>query len=258
MAEYCNRLPVHPRHPYAGELVFTAFSGSHQDAINKGFKDRANNPDGVWEVPYLPVDPKGLGRTYEAVIRVNSQSGKGGVSYVLETEFGLVLPRRMQIEFSRAVQAVADETGRELTAPEILRLFEQEYLEVITPLSFRDYTASSKSDADGRHGVEAVVLNQGVEQRIRGAGNGPIAAFIDGVNRALGLDVVIHDYTEHARGKGADADAVAYVEAGIGDGPSTFGCAIDADIISASLEAAISAINRALGAQRAEEARRSA
>lgn len=257
MAEYCNQLPVHPRHPYAGELVFTAFSGSHQDAINKGLKDRANDPDNVWEVPYLPIDPKDLGRTYEAVIRVNSQSGKGGVSYVLETDFGLVLPRRMQIEFSKVVQAVADETGRELTAPEILRLFEQEYLEVTTPLTFQDYTASSKT-AGGGHGVEAVILDRGVERRIKGTGNGPIAAFIDGLNRSRGLDVVIHDYTEHARGKGADADAVAYVEAGIGDGPSTFGCAIDADIISASLEAAISAINRALGARQAEDARRSA
>lgn len=258
MAEYCNQLPVHPRHPYGGELVFTAFSGSHQDAINKGLKDRADNPAGIWEVPYLPIDPKDLGRTYEAVIRVNSQSGKGGVSYVLETDFGLMLPRRMQIEFSKVVKAVADETGRELTAPEILRLFEQEYLEVASPLAFQDYTASSKTAAGGRHGVEAVILNRGVEQRIKGTGNGPIAAFIDGLNRTLGLEVVIHDYTEHARGKGADADAVAYVEAGVGDGPSTFGCAIDADIISASLEAAISAINRALGARQEEDARRSA
>ena len=258
MAEYCNQLPVHPRHPYAGELVFTAFSGSHQDAINKGLKDRAANPDGVWEVPYLPIDPKDLGRTYEAVIRVNSQSGKGGISYVLESEFGLVLPRRMQIEFSKAVQAVADETGRELTSAEILRLFEQEYLEVTTPLSFQDYTASSKAEGGDKHGVEAVVFNRGAEQRIKGTGNGPIAAFIDGLNRALGLNVVIHDYTEHARGHGADADAVAYVEASVGDGPSTFGCAIDADIISASLEAAISAINRALAGQEVEDARRTA
>lgn len=259
MAEYCNQLPVHPRHPYAGELVFTAFSGSHQDAINKGLKDRKNHPEGVWEVPYLPIDPRDLGRTYEAVIRVNSQSGKGGVSYLLETEYGLSLPRRMQIEFAKIVQREADDTGRELTAAEILRLFEQSYLETGGPLAFRDYWASSRGDAGDRHTVEAVITNEGVEQRLKGAGNGPIAAFIDGLNQSLGLNVVIHDYTEHARGHGAEADAVAYVEAGIGDGKSTFGCAIDADIISASLEAAVSAINRALvDHQQVEGQRRSA
>ncbi|MDT0634146.1 2-isopropylmalate synthase [Spectribacter hydrogenoxidans] len=259
MAEYCNQLPVHPRHPYGGELVFTAFSGSHQDAINKGLKDRKSHPDGVWEVPYLPIDPRDLGRTYEAVIRVNSQSGKGGVSYLLETEYGLSLPRRMQIEFAKIVQQEADETGRELTAVEILRLFEQAYFETGRPLAFRDYWASSRGDAGDRHTVEAVITNEGVEQRLKGAGNGPIAAFIDGLNQSLGLNVVIHDYTEHARGHGAEADAVAYVEAGIGDGKSTFGCAIDADIISASLEAAVSAINRALvDHQKVEGQRRSA
>ena len=258
MAEHCTRLPVHPRHPYAGELVFTAFSGSHQDAINKGFKDRRDNPDGFWEVPYLPIDPKDLGRSYEAVIRVNSQSGKGGVAYILESEFGLQLPRRMQIEFSRAVQAVADESGRELTGNEILRLFEREYLDPDQPLVFRDYWASSRGEAVAKHNVEALITNDGAEQRIKGAGNGPIAAFIDGLNRTLGLNVVIHDYTEHARGRGADADAVAYVEAGIGEGPSTFGCAIDADIITASLQAAISAINRALVADKSDEAQLSA
>ena len=249
MAEYCTQLPVHPRHPYAGELVFTAFSGSHQDAINKGFKDRNANldeADTFWEVPYLPIDPKDLGRSYEAVIRVNSQSGKGGVAYILEAEFGLQLPRRMQIEFSKAVQAVADETGRELTAKEILSLFEREYLQANKPLEFKDYWASSRSETELKHSVEAVINNDGIEHRVKGSGNGPIAAFIDGVNRLLGLNIVIHDYTEHARGRGADADAVAYVEASIGEGVSTFGCAVNADIITASLEAAISAINRAM------------
>ncbi len=258
MAEYCTQLPVHPRHPYAGELVFTAFSGSHQDAINKGFKDRNANPDNYWEVPYLPIDPKDLGRSYEAVIRVNSQSGKGGVSYILETEFGLQLPRRMQIEFSKAVQGVADETGRELSAAEILKLFEREYLEADKPLVFKDYWASSRSEAGAQHTVEAAITNNGAEQRVKGVGNGPIAAFIDGVNRLLGLNLVIHDYTEHARGRGADADAVAYVEAGIADGPSTFGCAINADIITASLEASISAINRAMAQDNGAQEQRSA
>jgi len=258
MAEYCTQLPVHPRHPYAGELVFTAFSGSHQDAINKGFKDRNANPDGFWEVPYLPIDPKDLGRSYEAVIRVNSQSGKGGVSYILETEYGLQLPRRMQIEFSKTVQGVADESGRELSAAEILKLFEREYLEADKPLVFKDYWASSRGETGAQHSVEAAITNDGAEQRIKGAGNGPIAAYIDGVNRLLGLNLVIHDYTEHARGRGADADAVAYVEAAIGDGPSTFGCAINADIITASLEAATSAINRAMAKDNVEGGLRSA
>lgn len=261
MAEHCTQLPVHPRHPYAGELVFTAFSGSHQDAINKGFKDRNANiddADSFWEVPYLPIDPKDLGRSYEAVIRVNSQSGKGGVSYILETEFGLQLPRRMQIEFSKAVQGVADETGHELSAAQILKLFETEYLQADKPLVFKDYWASSKAEAGAKHTVEAEITNEGTEQRIKGAGNGPIAAFIDGVNRLLGLNLVIHDYTEHARGRGADADAVAYVEAGIADGPSTFGCAVNADIITASLEAATSAINRAMAEDNVTKTQQSA
>lgn len=258
MAEHCTRLPVHPRHPYAGELVFTAFSGSHQDAIKKGFKDRDVHPDNYWEVPYLPIDPKDLGRSYEAVIRVNSQSGKGGVSYILETEFGLQLPRRMQIEFSKAVQSVADESGRELTAAEILKLFERDYLEANKPLVFQHYSASSRGKTGPENNVEAAITNAGVEQHVKGTGNGPIAAFIDGINRHLGLDIVIHDYTEHARGRGADADAVAYVEAGIGDGPSTFGCAVNADIIAASLEAAISAINRALAREQTGQKLRSA
>ncbi len=249
MAEFCTRLPIHPRHPYAGELVFTAFSGSHQDAINKGLKDRTAHPDDVWEVPYLPIDPKDLGRSYEAVIRVNSQSGKGGVAYILESEFGLLLPRRMQIEFSRCVQAVADETGRELTGTEMLRLFETEYLTGRSPLAFQDYsTASKMRDGKQHNTVQAVISIGGHQREIQGSGNGPIAAFIDGINAALEINVAIHDYTEHARGHGADADAVAYVEAGVNDGPTTFGCAIDADIISASLEATISAINRALQA----------
>lgn len=247
MAEHCTRLPVHPRHPYAGELVFTAFSGSHQDAINKGLKDRDSHPDNVWEVPYLPIDPKDLGRSYEAVIRVNSQSGKGGVAYILESEFGLKLPRRMQIEFSRCVQKDADETGQELSGAEILKLFEAEYFEGHEPLKFVSYqTASKMHNGQQVNTVEAVVDVAGVKQEIAGSGNGPIAAFIEGLNKALDIDVAIHDYAEHARSHGADADAVAYVEAGVNNGESTFGCAIHADIISASLEAAISAVNRAV------------
>lgn len=249
MAEHCTQLPVHPRHPYAGELVFTAFSGSHQDAINKGLKDRADNPDGVWEVPYLSIDPKDLGRSYEAVIRVNSQSGKGGVSYILESEFGLQLPRRMQIEFSRCVQKVADDTGRELTAPEILELFEAEYFQGWSQLAFVSYSTASRMHK-GQHvnTVEAAIDIDGTQREFAGNGNGPIAAFINGLNDALDIQVSIQDYTEHARGHGHDADAVAYVEASVNQGATTFGCAVDTDTVSASLKAAISAINRSLSA----------
>lgn len=253
MAEHCTQLPVHPRHPYAGELVFTAFAGSHQDAINKGLKDRAEHPHEVWEVPYLPIDPKDLGRTYEAVIRVNSQSGKGGVSYILESEFGLQLPRRMQIEFSHHVQKVADQTGRELTGEEILRLFESEYFDGRSPLAFVSYSTASKMHKSQQlNTVEAVISVDGDHRDVTGSGNGPIAAFVAGLNNTLNIRVAIQDYTEHARGHGADADAVAYVEAGVDGGPTTFGCAVHTDTVAASLEATISAVNRALSAAEIE------
>lgn len=247
MAEHCTQLPVHPRHPYGGELVFTAFSGSHQDAINKGLKDREEHPNAIWEVPYLPIDPKDLGRSYEAVIRVNSQSGKGGVSYILESEFGLQLPRRMQIEFAGQVQQVADGTGRELTGQEILELFNKEYFEGRSSLVFESYSTASKMHKGQQvNTVEAEINVAGDKHEITGSGNGPIAAFIEGLNGALDIQVSIQDYTEHARGHGHDADAVAYVEAGVNNGPTTFGCAIDTDTVSASLKATISAVNRAL------------
>jgi 2-isopropylmalate synthase len=256
LAEHCNQLPVHPRHPYAGELVFTAFSGSHQDAIRKGFAEREEKPDAIWDVPYLPIDPRDLGRTYEAVIRVNSQSGKAGSAYLLDTEYGLKIPKRLQIEFSKMVQRVADESGKELTGGEIWNLFEREYLNAPGPLSFREYSSQARAEENGRHSMDARIAFDGQEKQVRGHGNGPISAFMDGVNRTWGLGIEIVDYSEHARGEGADADAVAFVEAQGENGPTVFGCGIHSDIITASLHAAVSAANRVLSAQSGEDAPR--
>ncbi len=256
LAEHCNQLPVHPRHPYAGELVFTAFSGSHQDAIRKGFAEREEKPDAIWDVPYLPIDPCDLGRTYEAVIRVNSQSGKAGSAYLLDTEYGLKIPKRLQIEVSKMEQRVADESGKELTGGEIWNLFEREYLNAPGPLSFREYSSQARAEENGRHSMDARIAFDGQEKQVRGHGNGPISAFMDGVNRTWGLGIEIVDYSEHARGEGADADAVAFVEAQGENGPTVFGCGIHSDIITASLHAAVSAANRVLSAQSGEDAPR--
>ncbi|KAB7627807.1 2-isopropylmalate synthase [Alkalilimnicola sp. S0819] len=242
-AEYCNQLPVHPRHPYAGELVFTAFSGSHQDAINKGFKARAQAPDGYWEVPYLPIDPQDLGRSYEAVIRINSQSGKGGIAYVLERDHGLEMPRRMQIEFSQVVQAVTDRSGRELTAEEIWQACRREYLENAEPLVLLDYREAT--EADRRDRLSARVRFQGEEHLISARGNGPLEAFVNALRDGLGLELEVADYREHAVGRGAKAQAVAYVEVQTGDGFSLFGMGRDGNILTASLQALTSAVNRA-------------
>jgi 2-isopropylmalate synthase len=244
VVEYCNQLPVHPRHPYAGELVFTAFSGSHQDAINKGFQAMRRTNQPLWEVPYLPIDPADLGRTYEAVIRINSQSGKGGIAYVLEKDYGLALPKRLQIEFSKAVQVVADRTGEELTSYQIWECFKDEYLEAGGPFRFvRHRTEPDTDDAEIRL-LEAVIEDAGEQRVISGSGTGPIDAFVDALNRmaALGLEVI--DYREHAVGSGANAAAVAYVEAKNSTGSTTFGVAMDRNIVSASLGAVLSAANR--------------
>ncbi len=219
--EYCNQLPVHPRHPYAGDLVYTAFSGSHQDAIKKGLEalDRAAADAGVrvdefpWEAPYLPIDPKDVGRSYEAVIRVNSQSGKGGVAYVMKAEHHLDLPRRLQIEFSRIVQSHTDEEGGEVPSAEIWRIFEAEYL------SGGDVeldTVHSSSMKNGRDALTVDVSVAGKRRTLSGEGNGPIAAFVDAI-RQVGLDVRVLDYSEHALGAGGDATAAAYVECEVGD-----------------------------------------
>ncbi|SOZ09338.1 2-isopropylmalate synthase [Cupriavidus taiwanensis] len=238
--EHCNQLPVHPRHPYVGDLVFTAFSGSHQDAIRKGFARQ--QPDAIWEVPYLPIDPADLGRSYDAVIRVNSQSGKGGMAYLLEQVHGLYLPRRLQIEFSRAVQAMTDDTGLEASADDLYGLFRREYLARETPLRYVSHQLAS--DATGATAITVQMERDGQPCTVRGTGNGPIDAFID----ALDLPVRVMDYHEHAMTAGADARAACYVEVRVGDSPTGFGAGIDASLVTASLRAVVSGVNRHLQA----------
>ncbi len=250
--EYCNQLPVHERHPYGGDLVYTAFSGSHQDAINKGLDamkatadaDGCDVGDIVWEVPYLPIDPKDVGRTYEAVIRVNSQSGKGGVAYIMKTDHGLVLPRRLQIEFSQAVQKITDGEGGEVTPKVMWDVFADEYLNPIVPLErIRQKMAAAETDS-GTDTITAVVKVDGVEQEIVGSGNGPLASFVDALG-TIGYDVRVLDYSEHAMSSGDDAQAAAYVECAIGD-KVTWGVGVATSISTASLRAVVSAVNRAL------------
>jgi 2-isopropylmalate synthase len=239
--EYCNQLPVHPRHPYVGDLVYTSFSGSHQDAIKKAFAARRESD--IWEMPYLPIDPKDLGRSYEAVIRVNSQSGKGGISYLLESEYGLELPRRLQIDFSQVVQAVMDAQGREVTAADIWQIFQKEYrLGEDAP----NLAQLAQSDvADGHVRLSADVTANGSRISISGEGNGPVDAFCDGLSRALGTPVKVLDYHEHSIGAGAQARAAAYLAVQLGDAPAVFGVGIDANIVHASLLAIVSAVARA-------------
>jgi 2-isopropylmalate synthase len=240
--EHCNRLPVHPRHPYVGDLVYTAFSGSHQDAIKKGFEALGKNYD-VWEVPYLPVDPHHLGRSYEAVIRVNSQSGKGGVAYIMKFDHGLDLPRRLQIEFSSVIQGIVEESGTEIQAAQIWSAFEATYLTPTRPLTLVGHPATTTARDTGRTSLEAAVQVDGVERLVRGSGNGPIAAFVDALGRDAGVAVEVVDYHEHALGEGAGATAVAYVEARVA-GKTRWGVGIDSNILTASLKAVVSAVNR--------------
>ncbi|WP_026422911.1 2-isopropylmalate synthase [Actinokineospora inagensis] len=248
--EYCNQLPVAERHPWGGDLVFTAFSGSHQDAINKGLDALAEQAQAAgvpveehpWEVPYLPIDPKDVGRSYEAVIRVNSQSGKGGVAYVMKTEHQLKLPRRLQIEFSQVVQAVTDSEGGEVTPKEMWDVFANEYLDRVTPLRLRRHRLSD--DGAGRDEISAVVEVEGDEHEVNGVGNGPIAAFVDAL-ASVGYDVRVLDYSEHALTSGDDARAAAYVETAVGE-KVLWGVAVDSSIVTASLRAVVSAVNRAL------------
>jgi len=243
MAEYCNQLPIHPRHPYAGDLVFTAFSGSHQDAISKGFKAMAQSNNPLWEVPYLPIDPMDLGRTYEAVIRINSQSGKGGIAYILEKEHGIELPRRLQIEFSRIVQTLADGEGVEVAADRLWQAFESEYLEGNGRYAFVEHR--SKPD-HGEQGLTARITDQGKPKTINGHGTGPVDGFVDAMRKESGIAFDIADYREHAMGTGANATAVAYVELRLPDGGTLFGVGIDKNIVAASLKAVVSGVNRAV------------
>ncbi|MGI5126902.1 2-isopropylmalate synthase [Pseudonocardia sp. CA-107938] len=248
--EYCNQLPVAERHPWGGDLVYTAFSGSHQDAINKGFDamraaaDEAGVAvdDFAWEVPYLPVDPKDIGRTYEAVIRVNSQSGKGGVAYIMKAEHQFDLPRRLQIEFSRAIQEVTDSEGGEVSPKEMRDVFETEYLARETPLKLIRHRLTS--DGEGTDEIVATVRVENDLHEITGSGNGPLAAFVDAL-AGIGFDVRVLDYQEHAMSAGDDARAAAYVECTVED-KVLWGVGVDSSIVSASLKAVVSAINRAM------------
>ena len=247
--EYCNQLPVHERHPYGGDLVYTAFSGSHQDAIKKGldWMERDAATAGVpvedfrWAVPYLPIDPKDVGRSYEAVIRVNSQSGKGGVAYIMRTEHHLDLPRRLQIEFSQVIQARTEVEGGEVSPAQMWEAFEAEYLARRTPVALNTHHTSSAADTDDE--LEVNVYLDGEKRALRGIGNGPIAAFVDALS-TIGHDVRVLDYAEHALSSGGDARAAAYVECAIGE-RILWGVGVDANIVTASLKAVVSAVNRA-------------
>jgi 2-isopropylmalate synthase len=242
--EYCNQLPVHPRHPYAGELVFTAFSGSHQDAIKKGFAAQAQRNDELWQVPYLPIDPADLGQSYEAVIRVNSQSGKGGVAWVLEQDHGLKLPKRMQANFSTTVQELSDTTGRELTSDDIWGAFETRY-HLTGEGRFRliDFQESQSQKAQDERIFIGRIRIDGVEESLSGKGNGLISSLANSLEEALGGPLNIIDYSEHAIGHGTDARAAAYVECRVGDGPVLFGVGISRDVATASVRAILSAAN---------------
>jgi 2-isopropylmalate synthase len=239
-AEACNQLPIHPRHPYVGDLVFTAFSGSHQDAIKKGLAARAL--DDAWDVPYLPVDPSDLGRSYDSIIRVNSQSGKGGVAYLLERDYQLVMPRRLQIEFSQVVQAAADTTGKELTSQEIWDLFSAEYLQARRPLLYKTHQLAASTDGADSERLTIQVERDGRIETLLGQGSGPI----DAVVKAIGLDFDVLSYEEHSRGTGSAAQAISYIEITTRSRHTLFGAGMHPNIITASLLAVFSAVNRAI------------
>jgi 2-isopropylmalate synthase len=247
--EHCNQLPVPPRHPYGGDLVFTAFSGSHQDAIKKGLAARATeiargNP--LWDVPYLPIDPADVGRTYEAVIRVNSQSGKGGIAYLLERDFGLALPRLLQIEFSQVIQRITDATGKELVPADIRAAFEREYVGATLPIAYAGHRAQHNV-ADGTvEQLSAHLTIDGTETVLTGAGNGPVDAFVHALRQDGGFDIHVQNYHEHGVGAGEDATAVAYVQLRIGADQTVHGVGLDPNIVTATLRAVVSAVNRGI------------
>ncbi|KFX69829.1 2-isopropylmalate synthase [Pseudomonas taeanensis MS-3] len=245
VVEECNQIPVHPRHPYVGDLVHTAFSGSHQDAIRKGFSQQDAN--GIWEVPYLPIDPADIGRSYEAVIRVNSQSGKGGITYLLEQEYGICLPRRMQIEFSQVVQKETDRLGLEMSAEQIHSLLDSEYLQATAPYALKGHRLQEENSTSA---VDVEVISKGDTQHWRGIGKGPLEALVAG----LPVDVEIMDYAEHAIGAGTNAKAAAYIELRVDGGRSLYGVGIDENLTTASFRALFSALNRSLKQAEAQAA----
>jgi 2-isopropylmalate synthase len=242
IVEECNELPVHPRHPWVGELVYTAFSGSHQDAIKKGMYAQQRSESESWDVPYLPIDPADLGRSYEAIIRVNSQSGKGGVAYLMESEHGLDLPRGLQVEFAQRVQQITDARGGELTADELLAAFHEHYLAHAEPYQLGNY-AHSSADEDR-------IVAEISGQEVSGAGNGPIDALVDAFARSFGIEISVRDYHEHAISAGADATAAAYIEADV-DGDLVWGVGLHPSIVTASLRAVVNAVDRAIALRRA-------
>ena len=244
-AEYCNQLPVHPRHPYAGDLIFTAFSGSHQDAIKKGLTELRNSNQELWEVPYLPIDPSDVGRSYEAVIRINSQSGKGGVAYLLEKDHGLSMPRRLQIEFSQVIQKIADESGKEISPSDIWDNFQETYLNSSGRYEFIEHHINSSSNKDGTQSDEITIdLKHNTDVvTIEGCGNGPIDAMIDAIKKSFNLEIKISDYHQHAISSGSDAKAVAYSELVLAN-KSVWGVGMHQNTVIAGLLSVISGLNR--------------
>ena len=236
--EYCNQLPVHPRHPYAGDLVFTAFSGSHQDAIKKGLNALRSSNSPQWEVPYLPVDPADLGRTYEAVVRINSQSGKGGVAFLLEKDHGVSLPRRLQISMSQKIQKIADETGKEISTSEIWEIFHTNFVMPKSGHSFKNYSLKTSDATDVSDHIKAEIEIDGKNHEISGSGNGPIDAFVNALNQKLSIDIKVSDYHQSAISSGSDAQAAAYIELQKGD-KTSWGVGINPNTTKASFEAII-------------------
>ncbi len=245
----CTRMDIHPRHPYAGELVYTAFSGSHQDAISKGMKAQPLSRGGLWAVPYLPIDPQDVGCNYEAIVRINSQSGKGGVAYVLEKDYGIQIPKWMQPDFAEAVQGVADTTGIELSVEQIHELFHSEYVKLREPVTLKKCHISWDDEEPRLTDEEDTTISCIVQTRERefsftAQGNGPLDAFVKGFVRESGLDFSVDEYAEHAIGRSAGALAIAYIKIGCADGRVSFGAGIDSNISLASIKATVSALNR--------------
>jgi 2-isopropylmalate synthase len=245
--ERCTKTPVHPRHPYAGELVYTAFSGSHQDAIRKGMKAYKEARKGLWEVPYLAIDPTDVGRSYESIIRINSQSGKGGVAYVMEKEYGMLLPKEMHAEFAHIIQAISDESGAEILPEAVWEAFEKEYLSDVGPIVLGDCAVRTDAVSDRTGGVllEGTIFIHGAAETIRGIGNGPIDAFVDALKGA-GFDLRVANYSEHALCAGSDSKAAAYVLVEYRQGQTRWGAAIDCSIHLASFKAIVCALNRVM------------
>jgi len=246
VSEYCTQLDVPERHPYAGELVYTAFSGSHQDAIKKGMTANKSSNDPVWEVPYLPIDPMDVGRSYEAIIRVNSQSGKGGVAYIMDTEYGIDMPRDMQVEFSKVIQNIGDKTGKEITASEIWLAFKETYLDADEPFELIDYRMNSTAESAEVIMCTATIRAYGEVRDIVGRGDGPIDAFFGALKEACGVQATFEDYVQKAMGAGSDVEAVCFIKLQGEDGQSAHGVGVHPNTNSASLKAIISAVNRLL------------